>query len=258
MKIRYIVFWTLLVCFGTTVYQFFTHLNADEVSPPTRSDGSTLLIAGIAFLGFLAIFAYARRKALGTMAEVNRGVLMLHEGRYRDALAHLQRLQLPEGRNYLEYNRGCAHLSLWQLDEAIKALAAARTASSGAPSLAALAEPALAFAHALNGDTRSAMDALERLSELSAEAHPSALLARAVLAARDVRWTTVREITESSAMNQLAGPQRALADTLRSWADFKLGVPARPIDTAALFHESAPDVLGRAWPELVSFVRQPG
>lgn len=208
----------------------------------------TSLIAPGAMLAFLLYLRWAARHA----ARVNGGLELANRGAYAEALAHYEEQGRRWTRTGIErLNRGMMLLRLWRPEEAHQLLAeVVRKPTRAERPYVSKAKDELAIARALMGSTPK-----EGARQDAGQQSPLAVLATAILAARQRHFDEVRLLMVGREAYLLQGTFRALAEVLLAWSQLELeGKPNQRISLACLWGGGGPGTLPQSWPELLEAV----
>ena len=217
----------------------------------------SIFVRFLPFGFFLLIsFFYVRRFRL-MRAPMNEGVKLLGQGRYVQALEIFEKYRQAQPNEPAgAFNSGSTKLQLWKLDAALADLESSRAMAKGkVPALAALLPEHLALVQALLGRVGDARESLKDLPPDQAD--PGRVrLAEAIVLARHGDAAGARTKLSSFEVKQMSGTIGALARTLDAMCIEQLTGELRHVDRVALFGETGPDELRKAWPELISFVER--
>lgn len=223
-----------------------------EVAPRADPLGVYGTLAPLVFLLFFGV-ALWRARRINRLSV--RGVALLGQGRYLEALGLFEQVLRKQRRSALAaYNVGLAQLGLWRVAEAEASFDKAARMGHRLVDVRALLEPCRALTAALLARDELARTRLSQCGSLGVEASSLALLARAVLAARACRWAEAQELLARSEVRMLSGPSRGLAEALQSWAIERQGGVAHPVDRLGLFFEAGQDAFKAWWPEFHEFL----
>lgn len=256
---RTIVLWLVLVAAFFGFYRFFAAHPPAEPMPET--DDATLW-RGIAtqFLPLIVlftIFVVVMRRSRKKNALANEGVGLMSQGRYAEALEKFEQYRRANPKEAAgAFNAGVAKLSLWKLESAAEDLKAAeQLGGHKLATLVTLLPEHLALTLALLSDEPGARRSLAALPAGKGDAGRIAL-AEAILLARSGNSSEARRLLGSFEAKQLGGSVGALARTVDAMCVESLTGELRHVDRIALFGETGPQELRKAWPEIVAFVER--
>lgn len=185
---------------------------------------------------------------------IREGDRLMALGRAAEALAAYETAVRHAPKNALGPSKvGIAKTLLWRPAAALDAFARARAASVGGITPSAVEHEALV--KALSGDVSGARRSLQEVPAPARDPRLTALV-EAVLMARAGDFRAVLDRVSGFDAKQLPGVLGALGRTLEAWAVELTSGERRHVDRVALYGESGPDELGRAWPELVAFTER--
>lgn len=244
-SIKTLIIWVVLIAIFIAVYDL-------------NQSGRGSVAALVLFVGLLVVVGvgifFGRRAQRGNRTN-QEGIKLLDSGRLVAASEkfELAAQQLGNNAYVARFNLGLARLRLWQLEAAVEALQSAQGRAAKAKNLELPQFLYLALALALLGRTAEARAALEKL-----QGEPDGLqrITRAVLAARAGDFEAAFDEASRHEVKLLGGSFRGLAEAIRAWARLQTKGDRWPVDRIALFGEAGPELLQRAWPELVAFVEQ--
>lgn len=255
------ILWVVLITLFFAFYQIFSLPPGEAAATATTTAPQPLWMSALTnwlpivflFLFFVFFMRAAQRKHV----PVNEGVRLLHQGRYAQALKQFETYRKAQPTEPIgAFNAGSTRLQLWKLEAALADLEAAQKMAKGkVEALKTLLPEHLALTFALLG--RPA-DARRHLAEIPAEkGDPGRIaLAEAVLHARNGELHLAREKLSSFEAKQMGGTLGALARTVDALCIERLTNELRHVDRVALFGETGPDELRKAWPELIAFVER--
>ncbi len=209
-----------------------------------------ILGAFVLFLVFWRVMQGGQQHA----RSIRDGDRLMLLGRTAEALAAYEAAVRHAPKNALGPSKvGIAKTILWRTGAALEAFAQARAASVGGITPSAIEHEALV--KALRGDASGARRSLQEVPVPARDSRLTALV-EAVLMARAANFPGVLDRVSGFDAKQLAGVLGALGRTLEAWAAEMTSGERRHVDRVALYGESGPDELGRAWPELVAFTER--
>lgn len=254
---RTIVLWVVLVVLFVGASKFF----GARPQTPSNEAGDDWLRAMLwqfvpIFVGFV-FFAVFFGRFQKKIALANEGVRLMSQGRYAEALEKFERYRLAHPKEAPgAFNAGVAKLCLWKLERAAEDLKAAEQLGGQKLSTLATSLPEhLALTLALLADEAGARRSLALIPAGKGDAGRIAL-AEAVLFARAGNPTEARRRLGSFESKQLGGSIGALARAVDAMCVEALTNELRHVDRIALFGETGPQELRKAWPELVAFVER--
>ena len=255
-----IILWLVLIVMFVAFYQFFSVPPDPNAVPVQRGPGldwSAILWQWLPFALFFLFFVFVMRARQKKLEPTYEGVKLLHQGHYLRALEVFEKFRKEQPKQPAgPFNAGSTRLQLWKLEAALVDLEAAQKISAGkVKELAAAIPEHLALTHSLLG--RSG-DARRMLAEVPAgRGDPGRVgLAEAILLIRAGDAMGARAKLGRFEVKHMAGTIGALARTLDALCIERLTGELRHVDRVALFGESGPDELRKAWPELIAFVER--
>jgi hypothetical protein len=256
---RTLVLYVVLMFVFVGLFKFF-QANAPAEPLPEKDDATLWRDIAIQFLPilvFFTIFVVSLRRLRTTNRVAGAGVALLGQGRYAEALEQFEQYRRANPRDAVgAFNTGAAKLSLWKVEAARADLQAAEQMGGGTQGALATALPEhLALALALLGDEPGARRMLSSLPVGKGDVGRVAL-AEAILLARAGNASEARRRLSSFESKQLSGSIGALSRTLDAMCVESLTGELRHVDRVALFGETGPDELRKAWPELIAFVER--
>ncbi len=256
---RTIVLWSVLVAAFVGSYQFYAaHPSAEPL--PQTDDASPWRAIATQFLPMLVlftIFIVVMRRLRKKNGLANEGVELMGRGRYAEALEKFEQYRRANPKEAVGvFNAGVAKLSLWKLDSAAQDLKAAeQLGSHKLASLVTLLPEHLSVTLALLGDEGGARRSLATLPAGKGDVGRVAL-AEAILLTRSGNPSEARRRLGSFEVKQLSGSIGALARVIDAMCVELLTGELRHVDRIALFGETGPQELRKAWPEIVAFVER--
>lgn len=252
---RTLILWVFLIFVTVALYKVFATPQEPAAASTDRDSfwGSVLsqfLPITVLFVLFVAVTGWRRARNQGS-----DGVALLSQGRYAEALQSFEATRRKYPRQAAAaFNTGVAKLCLWKLEAAREDLKQAATLEGAqTPALATVLHEHLAMTLALLGDGAGARSALAAVPQAQADAARVALT-EGVLLLRDGRPSEARQRFGSFAVRQLGGSTGALARAADAMCVELMSGERRHVDRIALYGETGPQELGKAWPELVAFV----
>lgn len=251
--------WLVLMVLFVAFYQVFS--TKPDGAAPAIAEASQSAVRWSSWLPMVlvvAFFIYFMRLQRKYRPS-HEGVRLLAEGRYAQALERFEqyRTKLPKEPTGL-LNLGLTKLQLWKLEAALVDLEAARSLTQGKAKvgeLATFAAEHLAITQALLGKEADARQSLQSIP--AGQGHPGRVrLSEAILLARAGDAVGARAKLNTFEAKQLGGTLGALARTVDALCIERVSGERRHVDRIALFGETGPEELARAWPELVSFVER--
>jgi tetratricopeptide (TPR) repeat protein len=246
--------WLMTVLAGAFAFGFYAFYQVFQIRPDGEAPPS--LLPGVVPAFALAAIAYW---FFGPTAQVvsptNEAIELLNRGRAAEALARFQQAGGKTPTPIERYNIGIARLFLWQLDEAIAELELASTQAGEVELLKRGGPMVLALATALMGRRPQAQSWLEKVDARDRELG-NVLLVHAVFAARDGDFAKAREMLSRHEVKQLGAFYAALAHAVTAWCIEQTQGERRHVDRIALFGETGPERLQKAWPELAAFIER--
>lgn len=241
------------------LFKFFQANPPAEPRPQAVEEGFwvSMLSQFVPILVLFTFFIVFMRRLQGRTAPVNEGVALMSQGRYAEALAKFELVRRASPKEAsAAFNAGVAKLCLWKLDGAAEDLKTAEQLGGLKLSfLASVLPEHLAITLALLGDEGGARRSLSPLPRGKADAGRVAL-AEAILLMRSGQPLEARQRLASFEAKQLGGSLGALARAVDSMGVEALTNELRHVDRIALFGETGPDGLRKAWPEFVAFVER--
>jgi hypothetical protein len=254
-----VVLWVVLIILFVAFYQVFSQPPPEGGShePAPSAQWSSILANWLPIVFLFLFFIFFMRRLQSRHAPTHEGVKLLGQGRYVQALEIFEKYRQAQPNEPAgAFNSGSTKLQLWKLDAALADLESARAMAKGkVAALTALLPEHLALVQALLGREASAR---QNLKDIPADqADPGRIrLAEAILLARSGDAAGARAKLSSFEVKQMAGTIGALARTLDAMCVERLTGELRHVDRIALFGETGPDGLRKAWPELISFVER--
>jgi tetratricopeptide (TPR) repeat protein len=252
-----ILLWLVLIVMFVAFYRVFSvppdGSAVTRTKPPTDWGAVAaqwvpiIVLLGVVF----AFLTYRQRKHAPTY----QGVRLLGQGRYVQALEVFEKYRKSQpSQPAAAFNMGSTRLMLWKLEAALLDFQAAK--KLGTPGdLATLLPEHLALTHALLGHLGEAKAAIDALPAGKGDAG-RLRLAEAIILARSGDAAGARAKLATFEVKQLAGTLGAFARTLDAFCIERLTGELRHLDRIALFGETGPEELRRAWPELITFVER--
>lgn len=255
---RTIVIWVVLIILFVGLFKFL-QANPPAEPRPQADEGfwgsmlSQFLPVFVAFVFFAVFFGRFQKK----VALANEGVRLMSQGRYAEALEKFERYRQAHPKEAPgAFNAGVAKLCLWKLERAAEDLKAAEQLGGQKLSTLATSLPEhLALTLALLADETGARRSLALIPAGKGDAGRIAL-GEAILFARSGNPTEARRRLGSFESKQLGGSIGALARAIDAMCVDALTGELRHVDRIALFGETGPQELRKAWPELVAFVER--
>ncbi|MBL8936170.1 MAG: hypothetical protein JNM69_16565 [Archangium sp.] len=254
---RTVVIWVVLVVLFVAFSKFLAAQPQAQASQTDESFWLPMLSQFIPILVLFLVFVVFLRRAQTKNLLATQGVALMSQGRYAEAL---EKFEQYRGANPKEapgaFNLGVAKLCLWKLEGAADDLKAAeQLGGHKVASLVTLLPEHLALTLALLSDQAGARRSLAALPAGKGDAGRVAL-AEAILLARAGSWSEARRRLGSYESKQLAGSIGALSRAVDAMCVESLTGELRHVDRIALFGETGPQELRKAWPELVAFVER--
>lgn len=251
--------WVILIVLFVAFHKIFSRPPGDDfVETPREPDsgGASMFLKGlpVLFLGLFAFFYWLARRRHDSTLE---GLRLFRQGRYVQALAIYEKYRKAQPQQPLAaLNTGAARLYLWKLEQAAVDLQEAqRLLGTREWELRGMLFENLALAQALLGRSADARLTLSNLPE--ARADPTRVgLVEAILLARTGDAAGAHAKLGTFGVKQLGGSIGAMSRAVDGLCIETLTGQRRHIDRVALFGETGPEELRKAWPELVAYVER--
>lgn len=249
-SVKTVILWLVLIVMMVAIYSLAGGDGSGSPVGSAPSDGLANLpwALGVAILIVGGLFAFGRWSRRGH-PDNDRGLELQARGRYAEALAAFEAARSKRDLDVYRLNAASARLMLFQVEDALSAIATLQQKRGLHPNYKAAAEQLGALGRAIAGRHTDADRTL-----VASKEHPYYLLIRAIHAVRRNAFVQADRILATGEIRQLGGKERALADVLTAWCALELRAERRPIDRTALFGEAAPDGLFEVWPELEAFL----
>ena len=254
-----VALWVVLIILFVAFYQVFSQPPpAGGVHEPVPTpQWSTIFANWLPIVFLFLFFIFFMRRLQSRHAPTHEGVKLLGQGRYVQALEIFEKYRRAQPNEPAgAFNSASTKLQLWKLDAALVDLEAARKMAKGkVAALAALLPEHLALVQALLGRLG---DARQSVQDIPADqADPGRVrLAEAIILVRSGDAAGARAKLSSFEVKQMSGTMGALARTLDAMCIERLTGELRHVDRIALFGETGPEELRKAWPELINFVER--
>lgn len=254
-----IALWVVLIILFVAFYRVFSKPPDPDAVPVPRSADSGWVsffprVVPVAFLGLFFAFYWLARRRYDSTIEALR---LFRQGRYVQALAIYEKYRKAQPKQPLAaLNCGAARLFLWKLEQALLDLEEAqRLLGSQEWELRGMLLENLALTQALLGRAGEARLTLTEIPE--GKADPARVgLTEAILLARTGDAAGARAKLSSFEVKQLGGSIGAMSRAVDGFCLETLTGQRRHLDRVALFGETGPDELRKAWPELVAYVER--
>lgn len=254
---RTIVIWVVLVVLFVAFSKFLAAQPQARNSQTDEGFWLPMLSQFIPLLVLFFVFVVFLRRAQTKNLLATQGVTLMSQGRYDEALEKFERYRQANPKEAPgAFNLGVAKLCLWKLESAADDLKAAEQLGGlKLSSLEALLPEHLAIALALLADEAGARRSLAAVPAGKGDGGRVAL-AEAILLARTGKWSEARQRLGTFEAKQLGGSLGALSRAIDALCVESLTGELRHVDRVALFGETGPDGLRKAWPELIAFVER--
>ncbi len=257
--VKTLALWVILIILFVAFYAIFSRQPGEAfVESPRQPDSGRLsmLLKGLpyVFLGLWIFFYWNLRRGHASAVE---GLRLFQQGRYVQALAIYEKYRKAHPRQPLSpLNTGAARLFLWKLDQALLDLQEAqRLLGTQEWELRGMILENLALTQALLGRSAEARLTLSNIPAGKADP-PRVGLVEGVLLARTGDAAGARAKLGTFGVKQLGGSIGAMSRAVDGLCIETLTGQQRHIDRVALFGETGPDELRKAWPELIAYVER--
>lgn len=254
-----IALWVTLIVLFVAFYQFYSvppDPAAVQAAPGKSSSWLSIFFKLLPVI-FIALFALFFWGAVRRNRETVEGLRLFREGRYVQALALYEKYRKAQPNQPLAaMNTGAARLFLWKLEQALVDLQEAqRLLGTQEWELRGMLLENLALTQALLGRAGDARLTLNNLPD--GKADPSRVgLVEGILLARTGDAAGARLKLGTFAVKQQGGSVGAMGRAVDGLCIETLTGERRHVDRVALFGETGPDELRKAWPELVAYVER--
>lgn len=255
-----LLLWVALIIGFVAFYNIFAN---DPSRPPAPRDPdapsvwTSILTTWLPVVFLFLFFIFFMRRMRNQHAPTHDGVRLLYQGRYVQALQKFEEYrraqpQQPAG----PFNTGSTKMQLWKLESALLDLQASEKLANGkVPTMAAMIPEHLALTLALLG--REGEARLQLAAIPAGQGDPGRVaLVEGILLARRGDAAGARAKLNTFEVKQMAGTVGGLARALDAFCIEQLNGELRHVDRIALFGETGPDELRRAWPEFIAFVER--